>query len=273
VAQSSPSPSAGCTLSDPEKRTVAEVNDGETLTLTDGTIVRLIGAKAPMAPAGWRGDTPWPLVSEAKDALAQLATHAEVELHYGGTRADRHDRALAQVFVVKGDERVWLQGELVAKGLARVYSFPDNRACVSDLLAREAAAREKRLGVWGASAYRVLNAEDVERLGRLTRSYQLVEGQVAKVGEAGGRVYLNFADDWKRDFTILVERKDSEALKAADLDVKALAGKRVRVRGWLEWRNGPMIEVSHIEQIEMLPGGAGPARQEPEAPAPGAIAL
>jgi micrococcal nuclease len=272
-AQSSPAPSASCTLSDPQKGTVAEIKDGDTLTLTDGTVVRLIGAKAPMAPAGWRGDTPWPMVSEAKEALAQLATHAEVELRYGGTRADRHGNALAQVFVVKGDERVWLQGELVAKGLARVYSFPDNRACVSDLLAREATARDKHLGLWGASAYRVVNAEDVERLGRLTRSYQLVEGQVAKVGGGGGRVYLNFADDWKSDFTVSIERKDSEALKAAGLDVTALAGKRVRVRGWLEWRNGPMIEVSHIEQIEQLPDGAGPARQAPETPAPGAIAL
>jgi hypothetical protein len=30
-----------------------------------------------------------------------------------------------------------LQEELVAKGLARVYSFPDNRACVAELLARD----------------------------------------------------------------------------------------------------------------------------------------
>jgi len=44
---------------------VAEVNDGETLTLTDGTVVRLVGAKAPSASLGWRGDQPWPLVAEA----------------------------------------------------------------------------------------------------------------------------------------------------------------------------------------------------------------
>jgi Staphylococcal nuclease homologue len=48
-----------------------------------------------------------------------------------------------------------LQEELVAKGLARVYSFPDNRACVAELLARETEARAKRLGVWGSPAYRI----------------------------------------------------------------------------------------------------------------------
>ena len=65
-----------------------------------------------------RSDRPWPFAAE-------LASGAEIELRYGGAKADRHGRALAQVYVVKGGERLWLQGELVGKGLARVYSFPD----------------------------------------------------------------------------------------------------------------------------------------------------
>ena len=69
--------------------------------------------------------------------------------------------------------------ETVGNGLARVYSFPDNHACLDDLLAGA--------GLWGTWAYRVLDAGNVERLGRLTRSYQLVEGVVAEVGESGGR--------------------------------------------------------------------------------------
>ena len=71
-------------------------------------------------------DRPWPFAAEAKQALTELASGAEIELRYGGAKADRHGRALAQVYVVKGGERLWLQGELVGKGLARVYSFPDN---------------------------------------------------------------------------------------------------------------------------------------------------
>jgi endonuclease YncB( thermonuclease family) len=47
---------------------VAAVIDGETLQLTDGKTVRLIGAKAPMPPLGWHGEDPWPLVDKAKDA-------------------------------------------------------------------------------------------------------------------------------------------------------------------------------------------------------------
>jgi hypothetical protein len=59
-------------LSDPEKATVAEVLDGETLKLSDGKIVRLIAAKAPAPPLGWRGDDPWPLVEESKLALDKV---------------------------------------------------------------------------------------------------------------------------------------------------------------------------------------------------------
>jgi hypothetical protein len=36
-------------------KTYAEILDGETLKLSDGRVVRLIGAKAPSAPLGWRG--------------------------------------------------------------------------------------------------------------------------------------------------------------------------------------------------------------------------
>ena len=150
-----------------------------------------------------------------------------------------------------------------ARGLARVYSFPDNHACVDDLLAREAEARAKGAGLWGTWAYRVLDAGNVERLGRLTRSYQLVEGVVAEVGESGGRLYLNFDKDWRKDFTILMERKDGEAFKAAGVDPKALAGKKLRVRGWVEWRNGPMIHATHAEQIELLPDGGSPSAPSP----------
>ena len=47
---------------------------------------------------------------------------------------------------------------------------------------------------------------------------------------------------------MLIERKDGEAFKAAGIAPKALAGKKLRVCGWIEWRNGPMIHATHVEQ-------------------------
>jgi endonuclease YncB( thermonuclease family) len=245
---------SACELSQAETGTVASVPDGETLKLTDGRTERLIGAKAPMPPLGWRGDDPWPFVAEAKQALESLASGRQVELRFAGRRTDRHDHLLAQVFVEAGDERLWLQQEMVAKGLARVYSFADNRGCASELLPSEGEARGKRLGLWSSRAYRVVGASDLERLGRLIHSYQLIEGKVVAVGESAGRLYLNFAQDWRSDFTISIDRKYLRDFAAAGVDIEALAGKDLRVRGTLAWRGGPLIEADHPEQIELLSG-------------------
>jgi len=246
-------PARACDLPPPETAVVAEVIDGETLKLADGRTVKLIGAKVPIPPLGWRGDDPWPFVEEARQALERLASNEPIELRFGGSRTDRHGHLLAQEFVVAGENRLWLQDALIGSGLARVYSLPDNRACMGELLERENEARAKRLGLWASPAFRIEDARDAKRLGRLVHSYQLVEGTVLNVGEGSGRFYLNFAPDWRSDFTISVARKDVPAFAASGLDVKALAGARLRVRGWLAWRNGPMIEANHPEQIELLP--------------------
>lgn len=67
---------------------------------------------------------------------------------------------------------------------------------------------------------------------------------------------MNFAEDWRRDFTIAIARKDLAAFET--LDLERLAGSRVRVRGWVEWWNGPVIKATHLEQIEVL-GPTSPA--------------
>ena len=86
----------------------------------------------------------------------------------------------------------------------------------------EAEARAKRFGVWASPAYRIESADDIERLGALTQSYQLVEGTVLSVGQGAGRVYLNFARDWEGNFTISVERKDLAVFAAAGIHLEAL---------------------------------------------------
>lgn len=241
-----------CDLPEGETATVAAIEDGETIELTDGRKVRLLGVKAPSAPLGKRSGDPWPFVAEAKTALSRLASGAKVELRFDERRSDRHGHLLAQVYVVRGGAHIWVQEALVQDGFARVYALADARACMAELLAREDEARKARRGIWHSWAYRVQDAEDAKRLGRLTHTYQLVEGTVLAVGEGRKWIYLNFADDWRTDFTISVDRKKADAFEAAGLDLRALAGKRVRVRGWVHWRNGPMIEATYPEQIELL---------------------
>jgi micrococcal nuclease len=118
---------------------VAQVTDGDTVVLDSGLVVRMIGTQAPKLPLGREGFPTWPLAPEARAALEALALGRNVTLGYGGEEVDRYDRALAQVFVETGaDEPVWAQAHMVRSGLARVYSFPDNRQCLGQLYVAEA---------------------------------------------------------------------------------------------------------------------------------------
>jgi hypothetical protein len=75
---------------------------------------------------------------------------------------------------------------------------------------------------------------------------------VLSVRRSGGTIYVNFGRRWTRDFTLTVPRRLQAAFREAGRDPQMLQGRRVRVRGWLERRTGPIIEASAPEQIELL---------------------
>ena len=220
--------------------------DGDTVRLQDGRQVRLTGIQAPKLPLGRPGFRAWPLADRSKEEMERLSLGRDVLLAYGGRREDRHGRILAQMFRLDG---TWLQGEMVRRGLARVYSFADNTACIADLLRLEVEARAARRGIWSLDWYALRPAgPDVGPFG----SFQLVEGVVMKADVVRGRLYLNFGDDWRTDFTVSASPRVRQQFDRQDFDYRGLAGRRIRVRGWIDQRNGPMLGLSHVEQIELL---------------------
>jgi micrococcal nuclease len=225
---------------------VVEIVDGDTLILNDGREIRLVGIQAPKLPLGRRNFKTWPLADKAKSALLKLALYKTVTLSYGGRRIDRYNRLLAHLHDEKG---LWIQGELLRRGMARVYSFSDNRAVVADMLKIEREARGERRGIWGHSFYKIRNLDGV---GRDIGSFQLVEARIKAVAALKKYTYLNFGDDWRTDFTIAIPARARRLFKTAKMNLKSLEGQSVRVRGWVKSRNGPMIEASHPEQIEIL---------------------
>ena len=229
-----------------ETEAVVEIVDGDTLVLADGRQVRLVGLQAPKLPLGRPGFKAWPLAEESKAALGELALGRAVTLGYGGRRIDRHSRALAHLFDQDG---LWIQGALIDRGMARIYSFSDNRALVPEMLAREAAARSAGRGIWALHAYGVRDAAAVPA--RLS-GFELVEGRVAETATVRKRTYLNFGADWRSDFTVSLAPKVGKLFEAEGIDPLSYRGKLVRVRGWLKSYNGPLIEATHPEQIEVI---------------------
>jgi hypothetical protein len=80
----------------------------------------------------------------------------------------------------------------------------------------------------------------------------LVRGRVRAVARAQEFVYLNFGEDWRRDFTVRAAARDAAGFARQGLDLEQLAGQEVLVRGPLFEANGPMIELVHPAQIEVM---------------------
>ena len=234
-----------------ETATVLSVVDGDTVILSEAvrgaTDVRLVGIQAPKLPLGRRNFKQWPLSPESKVALEKLTLGKQVRLYYGGADMDRHGRLLAHLV---RDDGLWVQGEMLSLGMARVYTFPDNRSITSDMYAREQKARRNKAGIWAHPYYTVRTATD--SLNKRIGTFQVIEGYVRDVAKVKGMVYLNFGDDWRSDFTISIRSRTGKLFKKAQIDLLALKDRNIRTRGWLKKRNGPMIELSHPEQLEIL---------------------
>jgi endonuclease YncB( thermonuclease family) len=229
---------------------VEEAVDGDTLILKDPVLgarqVRLVGIQAPKLPLGRPNFPTWPLADEAKKALESLALGRTLTLSFGGAEMDRHGRLLAHLHRADG---TWVQGEMLKLGMARVYTFPDNRALAAEMLKLESDARAAKRGIWAHPFYAVRGPEQAAKA---IGSFQIVEGKVKKAAKVKGRLYLNFGDDWRRDFTVAIDAAAERMFKKAGVDPLALEGRRVRVRGWLKEQNGPLIVATHPEQVERL---------------------
>ena len=236
---------AGLAL-DAEAR-VVEVIDGGTVLLDDGDTVRLAGIEAPKHTSGDAASGMELLAQKARQTLAHLVQGRRVGFARGSVPRDRYGRLRGHL--VRSDDGTWIQGALLAAGLARVHSLVDDRAAVAEMLAIERRARAERRGIWSQPRYRVLAAGDA---GTGLGSFQLVEGRVKAAAVVRGRGYLNFGDDWREDFTISIGPRDRRRFETAGIAIEDYEGRLVRVRGWVDSFNGPMVEATHPEQIEVL---------------------
>jgi endonuclease YncB( thermonuclease family) len=248
IAQEQPNATPVCGGDEIARGVAKQVIDGRTFTLDDGREVRL--AAIEVAPLE-TGAAP---AAAARAALDALIGGDDIVLRRADISTDRYGRLVAYAYAVRDGEELFAQGELIASGFARVGDHVGSRACTLALLKSEDAARAAKLGLWADSHYDVLDAETpTDVLARRGR-FALVEGKVVSVRESGATIYVNFGRRWSEDFTVTVLKRNERNFTAAGLDLKGLAGRRIRVRGFVEARGGtgrsPWIEADYPEQIE-----------------------
>jgi endonuclease YncB( thermonuclease family) len=237
-------------LSAPESAGIASVIDGDTVKLADGTVLRLSGIEAPKPDLAPDDAAMAALAAAATTALRALIGRGPVALRLDFLKRDRYGRRLAQVFSGSGD---WLQAALVLAGHARVRGDAHNRLGLPALLRLEASARDNAQGIWRHPAFAVRRADD-PKLARLAGSFQIIAGPVFAAAVMRGTGFINFSPDRATDLTLVLKKPALDLFARAMLDVASLTGKTIRCRGWLDLYDGPRIDITHPEQIEVLAG-------------------
>jgi endonuclease YncB( thermonuclease family) len=226
-----------CDVAIAEQATVKSIGDAGLIELADGRRARLAAVQVPREG--------WPLAQEARARQTTLLEGKTVGLGYADRGTDRHGDLLGHVFV--GEQ--WLQAQLIDEGFARIATRADTRRCAAALLKREAAARKAKRGIWANGFYRVRTATE---LGSDIGTFQIVEGKIVSARIGRDRAYLNFGPDYRTDFTITIAARDKKRLAKEGIDPATWNGKTVRVRGWVALLNGPEMELTHAEQLEVL---------------------
>ncbi len=233
--------------------TVSRVRDGRTFTLADGREVRLAAVEVPPLPMpGASGDSV-PGAKAAAAALDALAGGDRVVLRRAEVGADRYGRVVAYAYTERDGDQIFVQGELITAGYARVGDRVDGHTCATELLARENAARRAKLGLWADPYYDLLEAETPAAVLGHRGQFVLVAGTVVSVRESGPTLYVNFGQRWSEDFSVTVRKRNERSFADAGLNLRGLEGRRVIVRGFVEARgthNMPSIEAARPEQIE-----------------------
>lgn len=221
-----------------EQVTVAYVYDGDTVRLSDGRKLRLIGVDTP--ELGRDGGPDEPFAAQARTALSGwLAESPRLGLRYDGERTDRYGRVLAHAHLADGDS---VAARLLARGLGVGLVVPPNVHHAECRRAAERAAQAERLGVWSLPSHQIV---DAERLSERAAGFHRVEGIIGRVREHQGDLWLHLGPRLRVHIP-----RTARALFHID---PALAGVRLRVQGYIKaGRNSSYLRVQHPAALEIV---------------------
>jgi len=226
---------------------VSRVIDGDTLRLSDGRKLRLIGINTP--ELGRDGRPAEPLAQTARRALVDLLGDApRLGLRFGREREDRYKRLLAHAYLPDGRN---VEVSLLEQGLAAYIVVPPNTALSGCYRQAERLARDAGRGVWD-SVYRPL---PVDRVARDRGGFRIITGTVVRVGESRRSLWLNFqrspGEGPREGVAVRISREDLGHFR--QWDPRRLQGRRVTVRGWWRpYKKQLVTRLRHPAALEIL---------------------
>ena len=144
-------------------------------------------------------------------------------------RPDRWGR-VAGLVIPADQQGESLNATLIRQGVSPAITPDLPVDCVPVFLAAEAEARAARRGVWAQGGLATA-AADLDRLRQREGQFTLVSGRVSSVRRGRQRLYLNFGAFGSERFSVNVAVSRLPAFEAAGLDLAALKGQEIEVRG------------------------------------------
>jgi len=247
-AFSPPGPAAECPATRIDEHVqVVHVYDGDTVKLSDGRRLRLIGINTP--EMGRDGSANEPLAEAARSSLQNTLERGDRTLHlqYGVQHYDHYGRLLAHAFLGNGDN---VATGLLQQGMATALVVPPNTRAMACYRRLENIARAGRLGLWALKRYQTV---DVGALPADTSGFHIVRGRVTAVRESARSTWL----DLQGDLALHVSHSDLDNFPPRYL--KQLAGHDVEARGWIRrGGNDLRMKIRHPAALARHASGTQP---------------
>ncbi len=220
---------------------VKRVFDGDTLQLSDGRRLRLIGVNTP--ERGKNRQLAEPLARKAWRTLQTLAgPGSRLRLRWGKEKKDRYGRLLAHAFSADGHN---LSASLLTAGMGAAIQIPPNLWAGDCYVKAEKTARKQRRGIWGQAYFAPL---DASLPGSDIQGFHFIRGRLSRVGNSKTALWLNLGER----FALRIRKKDLPYFR--QIDFNQLIGRELTARGWIyaykgQWR----MNLHHPASLEISP--------------------
>jgi micrococcal nuclease len=217
--------------------TVIRVVDGDTVELDNGQRVRLLGIDTPE-----KGE---PMANEASDMLRQLIGSGPVKL-ISCQEKDPYDRLLSIVWV--GNVNVNMA--LIREGMAfPLLIGPCGVPVADEVLEGASDAARASKGLYSGEVIKIVSHLDADTL---IGSRAMVRGNILSIHKGRKAWHLNFGDDYRTDFTVVLFEQGRSRFREFGIDPSDLVGAEVLVIGKVKRYNGPEIILRGPDQILVL---------------------
>ena len=224
-----------------ESATVKYTHDGDTVKLTDGRKIRLIGINTPEVAKDGQPAEAYSL--QARDRLRSLlaSSNNRVKLIHGNEAKDHYQRSLAHLFLPDGTN---LQSHLLSSGLATAITIPPNDSFTECYQQAEKYALCAKKNLWSH------DIQNITDLGETATGFRVLSGKLKSIQASSKGFWLELKDGLS--LRIAFQHKSLFDMKR----LHSLIDQVVVVRGWLQIKKKPKqgqrfyMQLKHPSVIE-----------------------